>query len=208
METRPPQPVWLRLAPWAGIAFAVLFVAGFVISGTTPDYDEAAEWQEWLNDSGNRQGAWVGGLIMVVGAFALLWFSQALAWRLKSDANPLAQIASSSAVVMVTMLLTAVFFGVAVPVSIEVADAPVPSSDIAIQFEQVAFGFLLVGTCFAGALYIATTTTLARGTWPSWMVWVSYGAAVLLLFGPLFFPMVALPLWALLTGIYLLRRPL
>lgn len=208
MQSTQSGLVWLRFAPWAGIAFAILFVAGFLISGDTPEYDDAAEWEEYLNDSDKLRMAFAGGLMMLVSALALIWYSQALVWRLKSDSNPLGQIAGAAATVMVVMLMTAVFFGIGVPAAIEIGDTPVPDVDFAIQFESVAFGMLMLGTLWPAAVFTAAVTTLARGTWPKWLIWTSYILAVVMLFGLLFIPLIALPLWALITGIYLLRKPL
>jgi hypothetical protein len=67
---------------------------------------------------------------------------------------------------------------------------------------------LLVGGCLAAAVFIASASELARqrGGWPSWVVWGGFVAAVLLIFGALFFPVVLIPLWALVVSILLLVR--
>ncbi len=49
---------------------------------------------------------------------------------------------------------------------------------------------------------------LARenGAWPEWLVWAGFIFGALLLLGPLFFPLVLIPLWTLMTSITLLVR--
>ncbi len=66
---------------------------------------------------------------------------------------------------------------------------------------------LLFGGIVAAAM-IASISLHWRHTreMPSWVVWLGFAAAFILLLSVEFLPMAALPLWALVVGIVLLRR--
>src|SRR5450759_3144147 len=56
-----------RVGTWMGIAFVVLFVAGFGAIHTPSDNKNTAQWARWWTDSGHRAGAIVGAYLMVLG---------------------------------------------------------------------------------------------------------------------------------------------
>lgn len=203
---------WTRLAPWAGIVFAVLFVAGFLIHGVTPDNDDTAKWQSYWDDSGNRTQAIVGMYLMVASVFAFLWFSRSLLVRLASQdegSQPLASIAQAASTLFAGAVLVAVVTATSIAGSVEFGDAPVPeSADLSIQLDQLAFGILLIPGCLSAAVFIAIGSELARrtGALPKWLVWAGYVAAVVLLASFLFIPLVLIPIWALVTSVVLLLR--
>jgi hypothetical protein len=202
-----------RLAPWAGIVFAVLLVVGFLLAGDTPEGDDKQAWVDFHADSGNRVQQIIGGLLVIASGVAFLWFGHALVARLagsRGGEDVLTAIARSAVTLLVAMLIAAALAAVTVSASIEIGDVAEPETgDFGIQFDQLAFGFLLVGACVAAAVVIACISELARqrGVWPRWLVWAGFIAAILLIFGVLFFPVVLIPLWALVVSIVLLVRP-
>ena len=66
---------WQRLLALSGIAFAVLFVVGFLISGSdAPDYSAADQvWTNWADD--NEVKGRIGALLTLLAAFAFLHFA-------------------------------------------------------------------------------------------------------------------------------------
>ena len=71
-----------RVGPWMGIAFVVLFVAGFIIFPTPNDNKDTVKWERWWTDSGHRAGAIIGAYLMVLGLLAFVWFMWSLQRRL------------------------------------------------------------------------------------------------------------------------------
>ena len=71
-----------RVGAWMGIAFVVLFVAGFLAFPTPSDNKDTAKWERWWTDSGHRAGAIVGAYLMVLGLLAFVWFMWSLNRRL------------------------------------------------------------------------------------------------------------------------------
>jgi hypothetical protein len=64
-----------RLLALSGIAFAVLFVVGWFISGSdAPDYSAAdQEWTNWADD--NESKSRIGAFLILVAGFAFLYFA-------------------------------------------------------------------------------------------------------------------------------------
>jgi hypothetical protein len=55
-----------------GIAFVVLFVAGFMVLQTPNDSKDTVKWQRWWTDSGHRVSAVIGAYLMVLGLLAFV----------------------------------------------------------------------------------------------------------------------------------------
>lgn len=66
---------WQRLLALSGIAFAVLFVVGFLISGgDTPDYGAADQkWTDWADT--NEVKSRIGAFLTLLAGFAFLHFA-------------------------------------------------------------------------------------------------------------------------------------
>ena len=66
---------WRRLLALSGIAFAVLFVVGWFISGSdTPDSSAAdQEWTTWADD--NESKGRIGALLTLIAGFVFLHFA-------------------------------------------------------------------------------------------------------------------------------------
>ena len=67
---------------------------------------------------------------------------------------------------------------------------------------------LLFGMFGAIALIDAASIVILRtGVLPRWLAWLGFVCAVVLLFGVVFLPMIALPIWLIATSIVLFRLP-
>ena len=191
----------------------MLISAGAILVSDTPDSNDKQAWLEFYQDSGNRQSQVVGGYLGIISAFAFLWFGHAVVSRLaarRDTSDVLTSLARSAATLFAAMLMLAMLTTIAVSAAIEIGDVAEPETgDFGIQFESLAFGILLVAACLCASMFIASVTELARQekAWPQWLIWVSYGASVVLLFGLLFFPVILIPLWALVVAVVLLVRP-
>src|SRR5918911_4787560 len=66
---------WQRLLALSGVAFAVLFLAGFLISGSdAPDYTAPDQvWRTWAADSEMRSR--IGPFLTLLATFAFLPFT-------------------------------------------------------------------------------------------------------------------------------------
>ena len=66
---------WQRLLALSGVAFAVLFVlAWFLSGGNTPDYTAAdQDWTTWADD--NQWKSRIGGFLILLAGFVFLHFA-------------------------------------------------------------------------------------------------------------------------------------
>jgi len=210
-ETLETASTLQRLAPWAGILFAVLVVGGFLLASDTPDSTDTQAWLEFHDDQGNRVQQIIGGYIGVLSAFVFLWFAHGVIAQVSGGraGDLLTSLARSGATLFAGLLAVAMVALVSVSAAVEVGDVARPqTADFGIQLEQLAFGILLVAGCMAAALFIASVSELARqsGVFPRWLVSIGFVVAVVLLAGALFFPLVLIPVWALVAAIMLLTR--
>jgi hypothetical protein len=203
----------LRAGGIAAIAFAVLFVVGFLLVADTPEGDASnAEWLRYYADSDNRRMIVIGAFVLALAAVAFLVFLGVLRERLRNTGSGLEWVgttAFASGLLFVAMLAVATLGTASVSASVEFGDAPVVrDADILRTFESLGVGALvLFGAAAAGLLIITTSVVAGRAALlPRWLVVTGYVAGVIVLLGGLFFiPLVLFVLWMLVVGIVMLR---
>jgi hypothetical protein len=194
-----------RVGTWMGIAFVVLFVAGFGAIHTPSDNKNTAQWARWWTDSGHRAGAIVGAYLMVLGVFAFIWFASSLRDRFREGGGLMFTFGS----IFAALALVSVMVRVSIPGAKQFGSTPVPAGgDLARQFDQIGFALLLVAGALAAGLFIGMASYLARrsGTLPRWLTVAGYVVAVLQLAASLFFPFLLFLLWVFVASIVLMRR--
>jgi hypothetical protein len=212
-----PKEGLMRQRWWflSGVGFAVLLVAGVMLAmGTYPEDSSApdADWTKVLSSSGERAKIIVGAYLLCAAGLLFLWFASAIRTAFESETTTpsvLASVATTSGIVFVSVLLLGGLTLAAVPGSISFGGAPVPAADFARQFSQLGTGFLLAPGALVAALFVASTSRLGAVTrvFSRAVTMTGYVAAVLLLFGALLLPFLALPIWVIVTSISLARRP-
>lgn len=199
----------------SGVGFAVALVVGFIMSaGAYPDDNKApdADWIKVMSNSSDRTTIIIGAYVLFVAGLLFLWFAASIRSELRSEetsGSVLASVANASAVVFVTLLLIGALALASVPASITFGDSTVPAADFARQLSQFGVGAMLAPGALVAALYVASTSRLGAvaGLFSRGVAIAGYVAAVLLLFGAFFIPFLALPIWAIVVGIALARRP-
>jgi hypothetical protein len=216
METTPgTQPEGRdrdRVAPIAGIVFAVLFVAGWLVGLDTPDYNAGDQaWTEWFEDAGNRGQHIFSAFALTVGALAFVVFLWGLIRRLRRfstepDGPTLLVLGAGFLVAAMTILAGVTIAAASAAIEFAPNDFPVPSADVLRMIEQLGVGIGLVGGGLSAALFVASSSWGARGTGalPGWLVVAGYVVAVLLLGSVTFIALVLLPLWVLVVSIVML----
>jgi hypothetical protein len=196
----------------AGIAFVVLFVAGFMTFGSTPDSDASiAKWEAYWRDSGHRTTAIIGGYLIALSVLAFVWFVVSFRQRLV-DARPddrlPATVALSSGLVFSALVLVAITIGISVPAAKELGNGALPSGELSRYVDGLGIAILLLPGLLSAALFVGSSSLAIRGTdvLPRWLVIAGYVVAVLLLLGVFFIPLLLLMLWVLTTSIVLLAR--
>lgn len=206
-----------RWAATSGVAFAALFVAGILtlgkLGGSFGDSDET--FISYYADSGNRARDIVGAYLLAGAGLSFLWFLSHLRGRLRAagdEAARLSGVAFVSSIVFVAMLFAAGAALVTVNASLAFGDLfdeegrQLEGPEVSI-LPQLGYVLLFLYGGFAAALTVATTSLAALriGLFPTWLAWLGFAAAVLLLFAIGFVPIFALPIWALGASFVLFR---
>ena len=207
-----------RVRDWpaiAGIAFAPLFLASLGTSASgAPETDAPmAEWVDWATDDGNGTIALLSVYLTVLAALTFVVFVNGLARRISAarDEHGLAGSYVYGLGLMAAGFLAAA--GVAWnngPIPYIFDDKLPDPTDIHVfvQLQSLGYGLAFVGMAVAAAALIAVTSASLRDSMPAWFTNLGYVAAVALLGSVMFVPLLAFPLWTLIAGILLLRRPL
>jgi len=203
-----------RAAGIVGIVFVVLFVVGVLLLGAnTPESDASdADITSFYNDDGTHALIVIGFYACVVASLAFLGFVGHLRGMLRSarQDSGLVFAAASAGVVFAAALITASAAMASVSGAILFGDVDTAriGLDAAQMFPQLGFGLLLIGGGLSASFLIAITTLVSwrSSLFPAWLNWLGVVAAIALLGGLLFLPMVALPIWVLATSIVLLTR--
>ncbi len=193
-----------RVGACMGVVFVVLFVAGFMVFSTPSSNKDTAKWQRWWTDSGHRVTAVIGAYLIVLGVLAFVWFLWSLRDRLADGGGPMLTFGK----LFVAMVLVSTLLRAAIPGAKMFGNVPVPSGDLARQFDNLGFGLLLVAGALSAGAFTAFASYAARreAVLPSWLTAAGYVVAVLQLIAGIFFPFVLFVLWVLVVSIVLLRR--
>ena len=174
---------WQRLLALSGVAFAVLFLAGFLISGSdAPDYTASdQQWSTWAADSEIRSR--VGAFLALLASFVFLPFTATVRSALERGDTAirgtvsLARVAFSGGLIGVTGITMGIIIIAGATAQGAHAD-PVVSKAVA----SVTVGPFLVGAMgLAASLAAAGVLILRSGVFARWI------AVVALLGGLAFF---------------------
>jgi hypothetical protein len=197
--------------PIAGFAAALTFIVGVAASADSPDSsDSDAKVLAWYAKHSHRVGVIVGVFVLMFFGLFLLWFAAGLRERLRAADTDgrLANVALGGAILCVALVWVGSFALAAIPAGISLGSEPaVSNADVARFLPQMGFGSILVGGMFGAiALIVATSIVAIRtGVLPRWLAYLGFVCGVALLFGSVFLPMIALPIWLIAAGVVLLR---
>src|SRR6266852_435534 len=207
----PRRDIW---TPAAGVIAALTFIAGVLLSSASPDRkDSDAKVIACYADHGHRLVNIVGAYLLAFCGLFFLWFVSGLRQRLRAAEGPggrLADVALGGGVLFVGLL----WVGAAALVAISGGESfggirHLENADLARFLPQVGFPAILIFAMFGAiALIDATSVVIWRtGILPRWFAWLGFVCAVVLLFGVVFIPMIALPIWLLAGSFILFRLP-
>lgn len=198
--------------PLAGIAAAVTFFVGVIVTTNSPDTDDSnAKVLAWYADHGHRVGVIVGAFILAFFGLFLLWFTAGVRERLRAAEGPggrLGDVALGGGILCVASVWVGAAALAAIPAGVSLGGSPqLTDADLARFLPSAGFGaILLFGMFGAIALIDAVSIVIWRtGALPRWLAWLGFVCGVLLLFGVVFVPMIALPIWLIAISVVLLR---
>lgn len=163
-------------AALAGVVFALLFVAGWLLIRMSPSIDAPRdELIRYYTDPDQRWASAVAGLYVVpFAAIAFIWFMAALRDRYLRSGGRENVLLSTTHLVAGTLYVTALFASAAVELALVwMADQPPDAVfDVDAARAMVAFGAALsqIVALRSGAVFIVISTTRAMraGLFPRW----------------------------------------
>jgi len=190
-----------RLAPLAGVLFAVLLAIGFITSGETPDSDATGEAVISHYDDGGK--ILVGIFALVICAVLFMFFAGVLRSRLRS-AGPewLATVAFGGAV---TYTVGLGLFAMSQIALLDASDLGQP--DVAQALNIIDNDNFFPSVIGLAVILLATGWhVLASRSLPIWLGWVSLILGILALAGPAgFIAFLLFPVWVLVVAVILFR---
>ena len=208
---QPRKDVW---TPAAGVLAAVTFVVGTLFGVDGPDSsDSDAKVLAWYADHGHRVQNLIGLYLLALCGLFLLWFGAGLRQRLRAAEGPggrLSSVALGGATLCAGMLWVGAAATAAISGAKTFGGTPGPvDADVARFLPQVGYAAILIFAMFGAIAMIdaASVVALRTGILPRWLAWLGFLCSVALLFGAVFLPMIAFPIWLLAASFVLLRLP-
>ena len=207
----PRRDFW---TPTAGVLAAITFIVGVLMASNSPDSDDNnAQIVAWYADHGHRVTVIVGAFVLAFCGLFLLWFAAGVRQWLRLAEGPegrLSNVALGGAVLLVGMLWVGGSLLAAIPAGQSIGGAnALTVSDVGRYVPSAGFGAILIFAMFGAIALIDAASVVIWRTrvLPRWLAWLGFICGLLLLFGVLFLPMIALPIWLIATSVVLYRRP-
>jgi hypothetical protein len=197
--------------PVAGLAFVLLFVVGLSLIDLPSGDDSAQKIANFYNDGGERAQIIIAGYLLAFAALFFFWFLGSLRVRLLAAEGETARLTSivfGAGIAFATLLLAMAATIMTVAADITFGDEKFVSPEAARLLPELGYPLLLISGMFAAIAMIdaASVLIVRTGVLPTWVGWFGFAAAVILLFSPAFFPMLALLLWVLFVSATMYRR--
>jgi hypothetical protein len=207
--------LWERWGPLAGIAFVVLFIAGFFLLNIPTADDSVGKVVSFYNDSGDRAQLIISSYLLWLAGLFFFWFVASLRARLiavEGMPGRLTSIAFGGGLVFIALLMAgaACFASIAGDITFggDDFDGVKGTFLVGARFiPELGFPLILIGGAFAAiAMLDAVSLLIVRtGFLPKWIGYFGFVAAVGLLFAGFFIPIVLFLLWVIFASVAMWR---
>ena len=198
---------WSRRAPWSGLVFLVLAIAGNALQGATPAlHGDPAAVADFYTDKAITIA--IGMMLSLISVFFLAWFLAALRRHLaftEGENGWISPLAWGGGVATLTLL--AAGFALNSAGALRAGGSGIAPDAAAIFYDSsLALTGLAASIAMAVLLAATAAITLQFHSFPGWFGWVSAALSVLGLVTPVSFVLSLLfPLWVATAAILLLR---
>jgi hypothetical protein len=201
-----------RAAGVAGLVFAGLFIASFLLlRHTPPEGSTAAQIATFYLRTNIKRLAIVELYVGPFAGIAFLWFVAVIRARIGAREDRFfATVFLGSGILFAGMFFGALAAGGAVIAAIKFQGAPPPSPDTFVLARGLAYTFLYIFAMRAAAVFTAVVSTIAlrTGALPRWLAFVGYALALVLLLGVAYtrWTVLFFPLWVAAVSVVILVR--
>jgi uncharacterized membrane protein len=202
-----------RWGPASGVLFTVLFVASFLISGSSPDSDaKPSKIATYLAKSSAYHRNVVALLVALLALLFLLGFFASLRSRLllaEGGFDGHAALMYGAGISSAIFLFISVACFVAPVVTAHDARPGPIDPNLYRLTQDLGFLFWLASGVFGAiAIFATSAAAFAGALFPRWFGWLGVVCGILALGTFFFVPVFAYWLWILIAGVILLRRPI
>lgn len=197
------QQRWPALAPLTGVAFVIIIVIAFIVSGETPGTDDSPQKiLAFYNDNDSEQ-VWAS-VLLALGTVFLFFFLGVLRTVLRAGEGAvgrLSAVAFGGGLVLGIGILSFAGFSFALG---DAADHLTPDAAQALNTLNSDF-FFPVAAGLATLLIATGLSALRSRVLPAWVAWVSIVLGVIAITPLGFFAFLAFGLWVLVVSVLLWR---
>lgn len=202
---------WPGWGPVSGFAFVILFVTSVLVQNTPNPNSPDVQWTDYFASAGNRAQIFIGCVLGVVAALALLSFMVIIWMRVTAiRRNDTGLLPVAAATVAATSIAVGMTIQAVIPGTMIFNGLPEPSAAILRIMENIAPVLVEGGGMLALTLAIASLAVQARraGAFGRRMTIFSTVIAVLTFAASFQFLLVLAPLiWTVVVSVLLIRRP-
>jgi hypothetical protein len=197
-----------------GALHAVLFLCSYwLLSGRPGPTASVAQLTAFYTSARKRRVLLAGLYLMPFAGIAFIWFVVALRMWVEGTTQRI-NVLLSNVQLVTGILYVGLFFAAAASTSVLAASVEYSNGAIdpvvAHEFPQFGSTLLLVFALRMAAMFVFTTSTIARAAHvvPRWFCWSGYAVGVFLLLSASLEPWLALifPIWLLVLSALLLQR--
>ena len=206
----------LRLGGVGGLAFALAFFLGLVLTDVPDATSTTAEAVRFYAEDGNRVKTILAAYLFGVAGLCFVGFLASLTGALRAADErspfPTAAIVAGAVYLGLVLAAGAAFVAPSATLALDPEHSGTATPDLADLARGLSIlgdWLLLMFAPFAAAALVASTSlaALRSGVLRPWLAWGGLGIAALLLAGVLFFPLFVFLLWVVAVSVALLRAP-
>ncbi len=198
------------IVPASAILFALTFLIGMMLAGMVADTADKPDAEVLKNFDDNKVAGILAGYLLVVAGLAFLPVAWTMARRVGTGMSALARnVARSCALLFVAMLLAGGIVFASMSAAVDLGGEDAPPAEWLRFIPQIGFGLVLLAGALSLAVFFLVTARAGQlsGAIAKWFWIVTYVAAVAMVFGVLFVPMILLPIWAIASAFQLQDKP-
>ena len=186
----------------AGIAAAVLFVAGYLIGAVLPGggTTDPKDITDFYAGNGPN-AALLLSIVLAFGGMCVIWFLTSLAARLNDGIGT--RVGYALGLIGVALLVAGAFIMAGPSGATVFSDSDPVDVPTAIAFAQSGLGVMLAGGMFTLAVATIVLSLAARGSddYPTWLVWVGVVVGVLMFGSIIWLPGLLFAVWLLCVSV-------
>ena len=194
-----------RLAPLSGVAFVVLFIAAFLISGETPDVDDPVDEVRSYWTDNDAENIWSAGFVLW-GSVLAIWFGASLRTALRrAEGEPgrLSGLVFAGWSVFAVGALAFAGFGFA---AADVADEADVGDEVIQTLSILNSDFFPILTGgLAVAMLASAVAVLRHGGIPRWLGYVALLLGITAVTPIGFFSFLVSGIWVVIVSVLLYR---